>query len=351
MPTPLVELTEDGLLCRAGGFYIDPWRPVERAVITHAHGDHAQADSEHYLAATPGLGVLRLRVGASADIHGLAYGEQLKLGEVTVSLHPAGHILGSAQVRIERGGEVWVVSGDYKLGPDPTCAAFEPVRCHTFITESTFGLPIYRWAPQSEIFNDVNAWWLANKQAGKASLLLCYALGKAQRILAGVDREIGPVYLHGAVERVTQAYRAAGIEMVPTKAVGPAKRGDDWRGALILAPPSALHTPWGRRFRPVVSGFASGWMRVRGARRRRAVDRGFVLSDHADWPGLLSAISATGASRVLVTHGHAEPLTRYLQELGLAAEVLATKFVGEGEEANDVSEAAAQATDAEEASS
>ncbi|HEY0134814.1 MAG TPA: ligase-associated DNA damage response exonuclease [Nannocystis sp.] len=335
MPAPLVELTEDGLLCRAGGFYVDPWRPVERAIITHAHGDHAQADSEHYLAATPGLGVLRLRVGASANIHGLAYGEAIKLGEVTVSLHPAGHILGSAQVRIERAGEVWVVSGDYKLGLDPTCTPFEPVRCHTFISESTFGLPVYRWAPQSEIFEDINNWWAGNKAAGKASLLLCYALGKAQRILAGIDGSIGPVYLHGAVERVTQAYRAAGVLMVPTKLVGPAKRGDDWKGSLILAPPSALHTPWGRRFRPLVSGFASGWMRVRGARRRRAVDRGFVLSDHADWPGLLAAISATGASRVLVTHGHAAPLTRFLQEQGLEAEVLATQFVGEGEEASD----------------
>ena len=334
MPAPLVELTEDGLLCRAGGFYIDPWRPVERAVITHAHGDHAQMGHEKYLAATPGLGVLRLRVGQDADIQGLAYGESLTIGEVSVSLHPAGHILGSAQVRIEHAGEVWVASGDYKLGPDPTCAPFEPVRCHTFITESTFGLPIYRWAPQSEIFRDVNAWWSGNKEAGKASLLLCYALGKAQRVLAGVDKEIGKIFLHGAVQRVTAAYRAAGVMMAPTQAVGPAKRGDDWKGALIVAPPSALHTPWGRRFRPLVSGFASGWMRIRGARRRRAVDRGFVLSDHADWPGLLAAIAATGATRVLVTHGNAGPLTRYLQEQGLDAQVLATQFVGEGEEAS-----------------
>ncbi len=334
MSAPLVELTEDGLLCRAGGFYIDPWRPVERAVITHAHGDHAQMGHEKYLAATPGLGVLRLRVGQDADIQGLAYGESLTIGAVKVSLHPAGHILGSAQVRIEHAGEVWVASGDYKLGPDPTCAPFEPVRCHTFITESTFGLPIYRWAPQAQTFADIDAWWRGNAEAGKASLLLCYALGKAQRVLAGVDRGIGKIYLHGAVQRVTAAYRAAGVEMAPTQAVGPAKRGDDWKGALIVAPPSALHTPWGRRFRPLVSGFASGWMRIRGARRRRAVDRGFVLSDHADWPGLLAAVAATGATRVLVTHGNAGPLTRYLQEQGLDAQVLATQFVGEGEEAN-----------------
>ncbi len=334
MHTPLVELTDNGLYCPAGGFYVDPWRAVDRAVITHAHGDHARADCAHYLAAAPGRGVLQLRVGAGADIHSVAYGERVKHGDVEVSLHPAGHILGSAQVRIERGGEVWVVSGDYKLGPDPTCAAFEPVRCDTFISESTFGLPIYRWAPQSRVFADINQWWRGNQQAGKASLLLCYALGKAQRVLAGVDAGIGPVYLHGAVERVTAAYRAAGVEMVPTQTVDLSRRGGDWSRALIVAPPSALNSPWARRFRPFASGFASGWMRIRGARRRRAVDRGFVLSDHADWPGLLAAIAATGASRVLVTHGRAATLVRYLaEERGLDAQVLATRFVGEGEEA------------------
>ena len=332
MHAPLVELAEDGLYCRAGGFYIDPWGAVERAVITHAHGDHAQAGCGRYLAAAPGHGLLRLRVGAGADIQSVAYGERVVHGGVTVSLHPAGHILGSAQVRLEREGEVWVVSGDYKLAPDPTCAAFEPVRCDTFISESTFGLPIYRWAPPSEVFADITAWWQSNVDAGKASLLLCYALGKAQRVLAGVESAIGPIYLHGAVERVTAAYRAAGVRMAATQRVDLSHRGGDWTRALIVAPPSAMNSAWARRFRPSSSGFASGWMRIRGARRRRAVDRGFVLSDHADWPGLLAAISATGASRVLVTHGRADTLVRYLREQGLDAQALATEFIGEGEE-------------------
>lgn len=330
MPAPLVELTEDGLLCRAGGFYIDPWRPVERAVITHAHGDHAQMGSQHYLAATPGLGVLRLRVGDEAPVQGLAYGESLKLGDVTLSLHPAGHILGSAQVRLECGGEVWVVSGDYKLGPDPTCAPFEPVRCHCMITESTFGLPIYRWAPTPEVIGDVARWWQGNAEAKKPSLLLCYALGKAQRILAGLTAETGPIHVHGMIERYSQAYRAAGVRLAESTPVVTTKRGADFSRALILAPPSAFSTPWARRFRQPVSGFASGWMRVRGQRRRRAIDRGFVLSDHADWPELLTAIAESQAQRVLVTHGYAPALSQYLRERGLDARVLATHFVGEG---------------------
>lgn len=330
MHEPLVELTDRGLYCRAGDFYVDPWGGVDRAVITHAHGDHAHPECARYLTAAPGRGVLALRVGLDADIETLAYGEKRVHRGVTLSLHPAGHILGSAQVRIEHAGEVWVVSGDYKLGTDPTCAPFEPVRCHCMITESTFGLPIYRWAPTSEVLADVARWWQANQAAKKASLLLCYALGKAQRILAGIDPAIGPIHVHGAIERYAQAYRAAGVRLAEATPVATTKRGADFSRALILAPPSAFHTPWARRFRQPVSGFASGWMRIRGARRRRAIDRGFVLSDHADWPELLTAIAESGAQRVLVTHGYAPALSQFLRERGLDARVLATQFVGEG---------------------
>lgn len=332
---PLVELTDRGLYCGPGDFYVDPWLPVDRAVVTHAHGDHATHDCRSYLAAAPGLPVLRARLGESAEIQPVAYGERVLHRGVAVSLHPAGHILGSAQVRIEHEGRVWVVSGDYKLGPDPTCAAFEPVRCHTFITESTFGLPIYRWSPQAEVFADIGRWWRGNQQAGKTSLLLCYALGKAQRVLAGIDPEIGPVYVHGAVERINAAYRAAKVPLAPARPVSAAPPKTAWDRALVLAPPSAQGTPWVRRFRQVASGFASGWMRIRGARRRRALDRGFVLSDHADWPDLLAAIAATGAEQVLVTHGYAHVMARHLGERGLDARVLQTRFVGEagGEEA------------------
>jgi putative mRNA 3-end processing factor len=248
---------------------------------------------------------------------------------VRVSLHPAGHILGSAQVRIEYAGEIWVVSGDYKVEHDRTSEAFEPVRCHTFITESTFGLPIYRWRPQPEVFAQIDAWWRQNQGAGKASMLFAYSLGKAQRLVAGVDAEIGPIFCHGAVQKMNQVYREQGIALPETQYAGDPERGYDWSRSLIVAPPSANGSPWMRKFGAVSTAFASGWMRVRGTRRRRSLDRGFVLSDHADWPGLLSAVQATGAQQVLVTHGYRAPLVKWLSERGLEARALETRFEGE----------------------
>jgi putative mRNA 3-end processing factor len=246
-----------------------------------------------------------------------------------VSFHPAGHVLGSAQVRLEYGGEVWVVSGDYKLDPDSTCAPFEPVRCDTFITESTFGLPIYRWCDPRELFADVNRWWNENRAAGRASVVYAYALGKAQRVIANVDASIGPICTHGAVEALNEAYRASGVALPPTRRVSEMPRGRDFSASLIVAPPSAQSTPWLRRFGEYADAFASGWMQIRGIRRRRAVDRGFALSDHADWPSLLRAVSATGAQRVFVTHGYSDPLVRWLRERGLDARTLVTRFAGE----------------------
>lgn len=324
----MLSTTAHGLFCSAGDFYVDPWRPVDRAVITHGHADHARPGSRRYLAAAPGVGVLRARLGAEADVQGLAYGESVELGGVRVSFHPAGHILGSAQVRLEHRGEIWVVGGDYKATPDPTCTPFEPVRCHVFITESTFGLPIYRWRPGEEIFADLHAWWAANQEAGRCSVLFAYALGKAQRLLVGADPDQGPILCHGAVEAMNAVYRASGVRLPATRSVGEKER-EDYRRSLVLAPPSAQRSPWLRRFGDAATAFASGWMLVRGARRRRAVERGFVLSDHADWPGLLGAIAATGAERVLVTHGHVAPLVRWLQEQGKQAAPLDTRFEGE----------------------
>jgi putative mRNA 3-end processing factor len=258
-----------------------------------------------------------------------------------VSFHPAGHVLGSAQVRLERGGEVWVVTGDYKLDPDPTCAPFEPVRCHTFITESTFGLPIYRWEKPDALFAGVNAWWRANAAAGKTSIVYAYALGKAQRVMAGVDATIGPIFTHGAVEKVTRAYRDSGVALPSTTPVAEAvvERGKPkpWAGGLVIAPPSTSGSVWVRKFEPASEAIASGWMTVRGARRRKAVDRGFALSDHADWPGLLAAVRETGATRVLATHGFAGVLARYLREQGLDADVIATRF-GDEEEGTEPAE-------------
>ena len=335
MPEPLVTVTDDGLYCPAGGFHLDPWHPVPRAVVTHAHADHARAGCGRYLAAEPGRLLLRTRLGDAADVTTVPYGEPVDHHGVRVSFHPAGHVLGSAQVRLERRGEVWVFSGDYKLDPDPTCAAFEPVRCHTFVTESTFGLPVYRWDPPAELFAGINAWWRANRDAGKTSLVFAYALGKAQRVLAGIDPSIGPVFTHGAVEKVTRAYRESGVSLPPTTPVAEvaAVRGKakPWAGGLVIAPPSAAGSVWARKFEPASEAIASGWMRVRGARRRKAVDRGFALSDHADWPGLLTAVKESGAGRVLVTHGFAAELARYLREQGLDAGVIATRYGDEEE--------------------
>ena len=267
-------------------------------------------------------------MSADAVIETAAYGETVYVNGVAVSLHPAGHVLGSAQVRVEHGGAVWVVSGDYKVEPDATCAPFEPVPCHAFVSESTFGLPIYRWPAQADVFDDVRAWWRSNQEAGRASVLFAYALGKAQRLIAGLGNDVGPIITHGAVEAINRAYRATGVALPETSYASDAK-GTDWSRALIVAPPSAQGTPWLRRFGASSTAFASGWMRIRGARRRRSVDRGFVLSDHADWPGLLSAIDATGAEQVWLTHGYTAVVSRWLREQGRDARVIATRYEGE----------------------
>jgi putative mRNA 3-end processing factor len=335
----LLRTTDHGLFCEAGGFHIDPWLPVDRAVITHAHGDHARWGSCGYLAARAGEGVLRTRLGPAANITTVEYGETVDMNGVRVSLHPAGHILGSAQVRVEYRGEVWVASGDYKTEPDPTCTPFEPVRCHTFITESTFGLPIYRWSPQAEAFRDIRSWWRANREAGRASIVFAYALGKAQRVLAGLlEDPQGPIFTHGAVERLNQDYRAAGVSLPATTHAASQPRGHDWSGALVVAPPSAGGSPWVRRFGAASTAFASGWMRIRGTRRRRSVDRGFVLSDHVDWPALLATVDATGADRVLVTHGYREPLARWLNEHGIEARAVSSGWKGEFDEGDPADE-------------
>lgn len=327
--SPLLQVTPSGIYCERGDFYIDPWTGVDRALITHSHSDHARWGSKSYLTAAPGVGLLRARMAPEASIEAVEYGETRNLNGVTVSFHPAGHVLGSAQIRVESGGEVWVVSGDYKTTQDRTCAPFEAVRCHTFITESTFGLPIYRWSPQEQVFAQMNTWWRDNQEADRASILFAYSLGKAQRLIAGVDPEIGPIYCHGAVQKLNDVYRQSGIALPPTLPCGEAAKSADWSRALIVAPPSCNGTPWMRKFGPVSTAFASGWMRLRGARRRESLDRGFVLSDHADWPGLLSAIDSTGAEQVFVTHGYRAPLVRWLEEHGRAARALETRFDGE----------------------
>lgn len=325
----LIQLTPQGLYCPRGDFHIDPWRPVANAVITHGHADHARVGMGTYHVAEPGLPVLQWRLGEQS-YRSYAYGESIRLGDATVSFHSAGHVLGSAQVRVEVDGEVWVASGDYKRQPDPTCAPFDVVACDTFITEATFGLPIYRWPDTADVAAEIVRWRDECAERGEAALLYCYALGKAQRVLAELGRiDATPVFLHGAVDAGVRVYEHAGIPMVETRRVADVDKTFDFAGQLIIAPPSAAGSAWIRRFRRAQQGFASGWMRLRGNRRRRNYDRGFVISDHADWPDLLRTVRETGAKRVIATHGNTDALVRALNESGISTGVFRTEFGSE----------------------
>jgi putative mRNA 3-end processing factor len=320
---PVLTFTDRGIYCPAGDFHIDPWRPVPRAVVTHGHSDHARPGMRSYLATDRAAPVIRHRLGDIA-LETAAYGESRRIGSATVSLHPAGHVPGSAQVRVEVAGEVWVVSGDYKTEADGLSEPWEPVACHTFISECTFGLPVFRWEPQALIMAGIDAWWRKNRDAGRVSLIGAYALGKAQRIIANVDHSIGPILTHGAVEEVNAILRTQGYALPPTVRVTPGTRLAEHPGALVIAPPGAGSTPWAGRFGDFEEATASGWMALRGLRRRRGAGTGFVMSDHADWPGLNTAIRATGAERVFVTHGYTSSFRRWLAEQGYDAGIVET---------------------------
>jgi putative mRNA 3-end processing factor len=330
----VLSFTERGIYCAAGDFYIDPWRPVARALITHGHADHARPGMGHYLCTDQAAPVLRHRLGA-ISLDTIHYGATLRIGGAQVSFHPAGHVPGSAQIRVEVAGEVWVVSGDYKLEDDGLSTAFEPVPCHHFITESTFGLPVFNWRPQAEIAREIGQWWAACSAAGKTAFLGCYSLGKAQRLLSLLDPDQGPILCHGAIEATNDVLRAQGLPLPPTQHATELDDPKAVKGAIVLAPPAALGATWARRFGPAQTAFASGWMAVRGMRRRRAGDRGFVISDHADWPGLVCAVRETGAEHIHVTHGYSDIFARYLSEAGWHASVVPTEFEGESLEAAD----------------
>jgi putative mRNA 3-end processing factor len=337
---PLIEFTDKGLYCPPGDFYIDPWRGVNRAVITHAHSDHARAGSESYLCHHLTKPLLLLRLGEH-PFQSMAWGESVLMNDVKVSLHPAGHIIGSSQVRIEHKGEVWVVSGDYKTENDGISGAFEPVPCHTFITESTFGLPIYNWKPQQEIFSNIQQWIIQNQAAGKTSVVIAYSLGKAQRVLQAIAEITDKIFVHGAVWNVHQALLQAGMALPDVTRVTPEMPKENFKASVVIAPPSAEDTPWMKRFLPYEVGVCSGWMQVRGNVRRKNVDAGFALSDHADWNGLLSAIKATGAQKVFVTHGFQAALSRYLNETGTEAAEVKTEYGNdEGDEPSNLNETA-----------
>lgn len=325
----LLQFTDRGIFCARAGVYLDPWKPVERAIISHGHSDHAYSGHQHYLCTTDALPVIRHRLYLTDNIQGLPYGEVLAINGVDFSFHPAGHIPGSAQIRVAYKGEVWVFSGDYKLQHDGISAPFEPVRCHVFITESTFGLPVYKWKPQEEVFYEINEWWRKNRDEGKTSVISGYTLGKSQRILQNVDPSIGKIFTHGAVETINNIMRAQGIPLPAAPRVTNETPKEDLKGALIISPPSAVGSPWVRRFLPYSLGVASGWMKLRGTRRRRGADRGFALSDHADWNELNTAIRETGAEKVFVTHGYSEIFAHWLNELGFEAHDVKTRYEGE----------------------
>lgn len=329
----LIQSTPQGLYCPPGDFHIDPWRAVKTAVITHAHSDHARSGSQNYLCSQTGAPLLRARLGQDLPLRSLAFEEPLQLGEVTVSLHPAGHILGSAQVRVEHAGEVWVVSGDYKTLRDPSCEPFTPVPCDVFISECTFGLPIYRWPQPEAIITEIQDWWQANREAGQASVIFAYPLGKTQRLLAGLDDTQGPIGVYGNGGRLSDLYQESGYLKSQYRKVTQGNIKDFKGEGLLITPAMLQNTRPLRELGPSSLAFASGWMRLRGARRRNAVDRGFVLSDHADWDGLLWAIEESGAQRIGLTHGYTAPLARYLREQGKDVWELPTRFTGESLEA------------------
>ena len=327
MASAILSFTDKGIYCPDGDFYIDPWRPVDRALITHGHSDHARPGHGAYLATHQALPVMRHRLGA-IWAEGIAYGETRQIGAVTVSFHPAGHVPGSAQIRVERGGEVWVVSGDYKVEDDGLSEAFTPVRCHSFITECTFGLPLFRWQPQAQIAAQIADWWRQAQNEGRIPILAAYGLGKAQRLISMLP-DLGPILTHGAVEDTTQILRDQGYAIPTTTRVTAGISAKTHPRALVLAPPSALGSRWANRFGPTVEAFASGWMALRGLRRRRGLGQGFTISDHADWPGLNTAIKASGATRIFATHGYTIPFRRWLEEQGYEAGIVSTDYGGD----------------------
>lgn len=331
----LITFTDKGLYCDAGQFYVDPWKPVDKAIITHAHSDHAYAGHKHYLSHPFSKPIMEARLGPN-NYQTIDWNDPININGVKVSLHPAGHIIGSSQIRIEYKGEVWVVSGDYKTEDDGISGAFEPVKCNTFITESTFGLPIYKWKPQQQIFDDVVNWIVKNKEAGKTSVIIAYSLGKAQRVLQYIKETAETIYAHGAIYNMHQALVNAGWKLPPVTRITKDTPKELFKGATVIAPPSADGTPWMKKFTPYSVGVCSGWMQVRGNKRRRNVDAGFALSDHADWEGLLQSIKATGAERVFVTHGFQHAFSRYLNEEGIAeAAEVKTEYGNEDEEISE----------------
>lgn len=327
MKTPLLQFTEKGIYCAAADVYLDPWRPVDKALITHGHSDHSRWGHKQYITQNDNVPIIKHRLG-DIQVSGVRFRESILINGVKFSFHPAGHIVGSSQIRVEHNGEVWVFTGDYKTENDGISTPYETVKCHTFITECTFGLPAFKWTPQAEVMNNINTWWAENKALGQTSVLFGYSLGKAQRLLKHLDTSIGKIYTHGAIKKMTEVVRQI-VDLPPTELITRDTKKEDIKGNIVLAPPSTHGSTWLRKMSPFVTGSASGWMAFRGARRRRAIDKGFVLSDHCDWPALLESIEATGAEKVICTHGYTDIFSKYLRTLGYDARTEATQYEGE----------------------
>ncbi len=327
--THLLVVNENGIYCPEANVYIDPWKPVEKALITHAHSDHARWGSRYYLAQKKNKDILKLRLGQDINLQTVEFNESVSINNVKFSFHPAGHIYGSSQVRVEYKGEVWVVTGDFKLHEDNVSDTFEPIICDTIITESTFGLPVFKWKDQKEVFRQINDWWINNATENKASVICAYALGKAQRIIKNVDSSIGEIFVHGSINNVNHALTSSGLSLPKTSYATADIPKDRFRKSLIIAPPSAMGTSWIRRFGDYEVATVSGWMNIRGIKRRRNAGKGFVISDHADWDELNQAVSESRASKVYVTHGYTDVFSRWLNQSGIEAYVMDTLYEGE----------------------
>ena len=327
MKRPLLEFNDKGIYCEAAGVYLDPWKPVDKAIISHGHADHARWGHKQYITHTSNVPIIKHRIG-DIEVAGKEWGESFSINNVKFSFHPAGHIIGSSQIRVEHKGEVWVFTGDYKTEDDGVAMPFEPIKCHTFITECTFGLPAFKWVPQQQVIDDINTWWQENRDDGKTSILFGYSLGKAQRLLKHLDTSIGKIYTHGAIENMTEVLREQATFPETTRVTREIKK-EEIKGNIVLAPPSAHGSTWIRKMVPYVTASASGWMTFRGARRRRAIDRGFVLSDHCDWQSLLKSIKETGCDKVICTHGYTDIFSRFLREQGYDARTEETQYEGE----------------------
>ncbi|HEA20347.1 hypothetical protein LCGC14_0881250 [marine sediment metagenome] len=330
MKKPLLEFTDKGIYCSAAKVYLDPWKPVDKAIISHGHADHSRWGHSQYITHHRNVPIISHRLG-DINVTGKEWGERFTINNVIFSLHPAGHIIASSQIRVEHKGEVWVFTGDYKTENDGISEPYEVVKCDTFITECTFGLPAFKWTPQKEVFEDINKWWAENRSEKKTSVLFGYSLGKAQRLLKYLDTDIGKIYTHGAIENMTEVLRPL-VDFPETTLITRDTKKEELLGNVVLAPPSAHGSPWIRKMVPYVTASASGWMTFRGARRRRAIDKGFVLSDHCDWDGLLESIRATGAEKIICTHGYSDIFSKYLREQGYDARTEQTQY-GEEEDA------------------